>query len=277
MQLFLIRHAETVDNVARILAGTTDSPLTTHGASQIDRLGQHFKSEGVRFTHIFASDLSRAALTAEGIRRHQPDPTALAAVASALIRERDFGSFEGQKWSTSYQSQAVQVIPETDQSIMLRSNTFINDHLLPLVLDENRNNHVVAVVSHGITLQFLWKCIRALFHQDLISFVPGASSHESDTRFISPTWANTGFLELCIQHPATCLPPPVVPRDATHGGVPPPSNPVPEDTSRPLSGWLLEIRAINSRAHLAQLRRVQGGIGSGTYDKRQRRIDNFFK
>jgi hypothetical protein len=167
-------------------------------------------------------------------------------------------------------------MPETDQSIMLRSNTFINDHLLPLVFDENRDNHVVAVVSHGITLQFLWKCITALFHQHLIRLVPGASSHDADARFISPTWVNTGFLEVCIQNPATSLPPPVIPRDVSYG-VPPQSNTISEDTSRPLSGWFLEIRAINSRVHLAQLRRVQGGIGSGTYDKRQRRIDNFFK
>ncbi|KAL4894695.1 histidine phosphatase superfamily [Aspergillus ambiguus] len=269
MRLLLVRHAETVDNVGRILAGTTNSPLTNHGASQIDRLGEYLKSEGVYFTHVFASDLSRAVLTAEGICRHQPHPDKLAPLSTPLIRERDFGSFEGQKWSASYQSQAVQVMPETDQSIMLRANAFINDYVLPLILDESSDKHVVAVVSHGITLQFLWKCIQKLFQPDHIRLAPGASSHGTDARFVSPTWTNTAFLDLEINQSTASLPPHLLPLNETSS--------IHADPTSLLSSWMLDIRAINSRAHLTQLRRVQGGIGSGTFDQRQQKIDHFFR
>ncbi|KAM3468559.1 hypothetical protein MY5147_007828, partial [Beauveria neobassiana] len=41
MRLLLIRHGETVDNVAGIFAGVRDSALTTHGVLQAGRLGGH--------------------------------------------------------------------------------------------------------------------------------------------------------------------------------------------------------------------------------------------
>src|ERR1700759_2039622 len=64
MRLFLIRHGETVDNVAGLYAGTLDSALTNHGVEQANRLGEFFTQNEVIFSHIFASPLSRAFRTA---------------------------------------------------------------------------------------------------------------------------------------------------------------------------------------------------------------------
>ncbi|OAA69898.1 Histidine phosphatase superfamily, clade-1 [Cordyceps fumosorosea ARSEF 2679] len=70
MRLFLIRHGETVDNVAGVLAGITDSRLTLHGTVQAGMLASHlaarFPSTPVR--KIFTSDLQRALLTGRAVQ-----------------------------------------------------------------------------------------------------------------------------------------------------------------------------------------------------------------
>lgn len=73
MELYLIRHGETVDNVAGLYAGVRDSALTNFGVEQARRLGEHFAKEDVHvaFDHIFASPLSRAYKTAQAIRAPQ--------------------------------------------------------------------------------------------------------------------------------------------------------------------------------------------------------------
>src|ERR1700761_205792 len=67
MKLYLIRHGETVDNVAGLYAGSRDSTLTNHGVEQTERLGEYLARNGVKFTHVFASPLSRAYKTAEAV------------------------------------------------------------------------------------------------------------------------------------------------------------------------------------------------------------------
>lgn len=73
MELYLIRHGETVDNVAGLYAGVRDSALTNHGVEQARRLGEHFTKEEVHvsFDHIFASPLSRAYKTAQALQTAQ--------------------------------------------------------------------------------------------------------------------------------------------------------------------------------------------------------------
>ena len=133
MHLYLIRHAETVDNVAGLYAGTRDSALTVHGSLQADRLGRHFASQNIVFNHIWASDLVRAVRTAEAIAQgrgqyaggrrqvkrydterereglesgeekteegndgdEQQGTAVVEVTKTALLREQDFGSMEG--------------------------------------------------------------------------------------------------------------------------------------------------------------------------------------
>lgn len=73
MELYLIRHGETVDNVAGLYAGVRDSALTIHGVEQARRLGEHFTKNETHasFDHIFASTLSRAYKTAQALQAAQ--------------------------------------------------------------------------------------------------------------------------------------------------------------------------------------------------------------
>ncbi|KAF6842394.1 phosphoglycerate mutase family protein [Colletotrichum musicola] len=103
IHLYLVRHGESVDNVANLYsaqpgqgsswadrhpppslmttlltlhfrktssAGSRDAPLTSHGVLQARRLGAHLatRTESARISHVFASNLQRAVRTAEAIR-----------------------------------------------------------------------------------------------------------------------------------------------------------------------------------------------------------------
>jgi broad specificity phosphatase PhoE len=88
MALFLIRHAETALNAARVLQ-PADTPLSPTGLRQSDALALRIARLGP--AAIVSSDLPRALRTAEAIAI----ATGLPIVANPLLRERDFGELRG--------------------------------------------------------------------------------------------------------------------------------------------------------------------------------------
>ena len=92
-QIYLIRHGETDWNAKGLLQGQSDIPLNKEGEKQtIEAAKKHFKK--IKFAAIFSSDLVRAKRTAEIIALEKK----MAVETSVLIRERDFGPFEGKHW-----------------------------------------------------------------------------------------------------------------------------------------------------------------------------------
>lgn len=311
-------------------AGSRDSELTNHGYQQATRLGQHFRALDVTFTHLFSSHLQRAAKTAGKIREAQ---TAVADTDSAtdvpdvvqlpVLMEQDFGFFEGKKWhERSAESKMAGkehndangfVDIESKESMATRVDTFLDDHLLPLIetpTDETKD-HVVAIVSHGIILSQLWKRFLLRLPPKTVSFSPDVLAN---TRGYSLEhlggWSNTGYLELHMQkvlaQEATAaedapLPtsesapsedvvgqakeeagiqnnPQVTSSDAVSGKhvVPAPaSDHVPQ--RKLVHGWKTMIETVNGRDHLIGLKRTGGGVGSARHDASQKNIDNFFK
>ncbi|CAF4823003.1 unnamed protein product, partial [Rotaria magnacalcarata] len=63
--LTLVRHAETYANAEGIIQGILDTELSNTGYHQSRALGLHLQYH--RFTHIYSSDLKRAAETARQI------------------------------------------------------------------------------------------------------------------------------------------------------------------------------------------------------------------
>ncbi|KAF8460031.1 histidine phosphatase superfamily [Kalaharituber pfeilii] len=172
IKILLIRHAETIDNVHHNYAGTTDSPLTSHGVLQARALGSSLIKDGHYISHIASSCLQRAYQTATAIRQ-----AALQAIANQEdwnlsvdrrkeLSERDFGALEGKNYldtpsrakrpkydRTSFfrprdrpQTPHPPVsIPqfhgndtsageaESHESMASRANTFIDSYLLPII------------------------------------------------------------------------------------------------------------------------------------------------
>ncbi|KAJ5359119.1 uncharacterized protein N7496_011532 [Penicillium cataractarum] len=301
MRVYLIRHGETVHNVAQAWAGTTDSALTNHGMLQIESLAQTFASKSIHFDSVFASDLSRARITAEGICRPQPpkkDGGLVTPILTSDLRERDFGSLEGVHWQSpstnasaspgrlSSITSAEVIEKETTVSMRQRSLSFLHSHFLPLLFDDPSAKRKVAIVAHGIILRVLWNCLVELFDPISISLMPGIAAREGGpAALLSPSWSNTGFMELSIRMKQSPSSSPLQRHLTSHevrvapGAITdtegPPSGSLAGDIL--LQGWSMKIIAVDNKEHLVGLRRTRGGIGSASYDNRQKRIDQFFK
>ncbi|XXN63839.1 2,3-diphosphoglycerate-dependent phosphoglycerate mutase GpmB [Enterobacter ludwigii] len=88
LQVYLVRHGETVWNAARRIQGQSDSPLTEKGEQQAHQVGERVKSLGI--THVIASDLGRTRHTAEIIA----DACGCTVTLDARLRELNMGCLE---------------------------------------------------------------------------------------------------------------------------------------------------------------------------------------
>ena len=88
-ELILVRHGETVHNVARITQGWSDSELSERGREQVLRLAERLKA--MQPTALYSSPLGRAMSTARAIA----EATGLDIVQLDDLREMNYGRWEG--------------------------------------------------------------------------------------------------------------------------------------------------------------------------------------
>ena len=88
LQVYLVRHGETVWNAERRIQGQSDSPLTEKGEQQAWQVGERVKHLGI--THIIASDLGRTRRTAEIIA----DACGCSVTLDPRLRELNMGMLE---------------------------------------------------------------------------------------------------------------------------------------------------------------------------------------
>ncbi|KAK6359252.1 hypothetical protein TWF696_000415 [Orbilia brochopaga] len=157
---------------------------------------------------------------------------------------------------------------ETPASIKARAESFIHRCIIPLLPGAPPNltttttppttnattstsstlnpNAVVAIVSHGMLLSWLWRAFVALFPPtSILATTPVVQKGWYQGKH--PGWGNTGYLVVEV------LPAGVV-------GV----------------GMTVVIEGVNEKTHLAGLKRTGGGIGSERFDERQTKVDAFF-
>jgi broad specificity phosphatase PhoE len=91
-QLLLIRHGQTVHNVAGIAQGWNDSPLSEAGSEQVRRLALRLRDHGA--TAIYSSPLGRAMATAAAIS----ETTGLPVTTLEDLREMNYGRWEGRSF-----------------------------------------------------------------------------------------------------------------------------------------------------------------------------------
>ncbi|KAI9891970.1 MAG: hypothetical protein M1814_002165 [Vezdaea aestivalis] len=274
MRLLLIRHGETVDNVAQNYAGSKDSQLTSHGMLQAKRLGQWVATNFEAPTNIFSSNLQRAFLTAESIRlaQHSDVSANLETVQLPELQEKDFGLLEGAPYRRKSGELLYHTLSdemETNEHLRQRIQKFIERYLLPLLRSDMRGDHkTVVVVSHGLALRALWRVLSSGMNgtQDITAQVGLDLTQENGDQ---GKWSNTGvwsmLLELCHQ-PLDELEHYLNENVAPSSGTPVGS----------LERLFIHVTAVNSTEHLATLTRTKGGIGSAAYDQTQKTLENFF-
>ncbi len=89
-RVFALRHGQTAWNADKRIQGHTDIALDATGRWQAERLAAALRSEPL--AAIYSSDLQRARATAEPLARATGAPL----VTDPALRERSFGTFEGQ-------------------------------------------------------------------------------------------------------------------------------------------------------------------------------------
>jgi broad specificity phosphatase PhoE len=88
-RVVLVRHAETVDNAARVWQGHKDTELSDRGLEQVEAAAPHLAAYAPAL--IVSSDLRRAASTAEAISGLTGVPVRL----DARLREVHVGEWQG--------------------------------------------------------------------------------------------------------------------------------------------------------------------------------------
>ena len=143
--LYLVRHGETKDNVARIMQGQSQGELTPAGITQMEEFA--ISLSRIHFDAIISSDLQRAYDSAQilGSEWNQPVQT------TPLLRERDWGEFTGR------------FIPDL-KGLPLPDNVEKMEDLL---------NRALAV-GHGI----INKAIQAVYYGKLTREIPKMSNAE---------------------------------------------------------------------------------------------------
>ncbi|HEV7766610.1 MAG TPA: histidine phosphatase family protein [Thermoanaerobaculia bacterium] len=91
-QLILVRHGQTVDNVAGIAQGWNDSALSDVGKTQVQRLAERLAT--LNPTALYSSPLGRALATAEAIA----SATGLPITQLPDLREMNYGGWEGRSF-----------------------------------------------------------------------------------------------------------------------------------------------------------------------------------
>jgi probable phosphoglycerate mutase len=91
-QLILVRHGETVHNVAGIAQGWNDSALSDKGREQVQQLAQKLVEYAP--TAIYSSPLGRARSTADAIA----EATGLPIATLDDLREMNYGGWEGRSF-----------------------------------------------------------------------------------------------------------------------------------------------------------------------------------
>lgn len=101
----LLRHGESEGNLAGLIQGQSDYPLTSTGIEQAHRLAKQWKSMGVHFDHIISSPLQRASHTAEIISSYLNIPIDF----DPAWKERNFGLLQDQRLE-----EIIQRVPPVD-------------------------------------------------------------------------------------------------------------------------------------------------------------------
>lgn len=279
-------------------AGLQDSQLTIHGALQAERLGRHLSQTGPNIAHVFSSDLQRAYKTAEAICSWQATKKEalekpVRVKQLPILREQDFGYYEGKPFyarprestKSGKDNHRAQHLSDPDfkdveskEAMAARMESFLNEHMMPLVPASSRGTSpVIAIVSHGIILSVLWRCILKRFSCHNVRLRPGLAVRGGGPTTLEHLggWSNTGYLELDIQAPIEA----VGSKLAGGSSIKKVSGTgqQPTTTSPSLSGYFMMIKAVNSKDHLNGLKRTGGGVGSSKFDEGQKTIESFFK
>ena len=168
MELYIVRHGETLFNASKHLQGNLDIELNEKGKEAAEKLGESLKE--IPFDCIYSSPLVRAIKTAEAVQKYQKCPLVL----DKRLEELCFGVMQGKplsewlgiegKYGDQLKKDPAHYLPpengESIPEIKERVSLFVKEVL------ENCGLNRVMVVAHGITNQSLCSVLENLKDED---------------------------------------------------------------------------------------------------------------
>ncbi len=153
MEIYLVRHGETVWNTVKRLQGSTDIELDEAGREAAGRTGE--KLETVHFDRIYSSPLIRAYETACLLRGHRNIPI----IRDERLREISFGVNEGRRaeeiladpddafryFFTQPELYRAPAEGESLEAVCARTAEFMREVIEPQAVEMER----VMIVAHG--------------------------------------------------------------------------------------------------------------------------------
>lgn len=170
MKIYFIRHGETLWNTLRIFQGTSNSPLTKKGENQALSLGKRLKE--VDFTTFYSSPLGRTIQTSELILKDRD----LDINFIDEFKEISLGDMEGvprDEFIAKYPQEFEDFFnnPRHYDPTPFKGETFHNllDRVkagLKKITENHKKDDVVAVVSHGMTLNAILMVVNNLSFEE---------------------------------------------------------------------------------------------------------------
>jgi len=191
VEIFLGRHGQSEDNVAKVMGGHRDVPLTDAGREQARNLGQGIIDAGLMFDAVYCSPLMRAHETADIVAGIAGLPKPI--VIDDLI-ERNGGIMEGVKFDDIRRTIKTAIIDadpityfldpegaETFPELVIRGQK---------VLDEIHKRHAsgrVLLVCHGDIGKMIyaaatgqdWKKVLTSFHLGNAELIDLGKHHDA--------------------------------------------------------------------------------------------------
>jgi 2,3-bisphosphoglycerate-dependent phosphoglycerate mutase len=161
--LILVRHGQSQWNLENKFTGWVDVPLTNLGREEAERAGQALKTEGVRFTKAYTSELVRAHDTLD-IILEALGQTDIPITRHISLNERHYGDLQGlDKAATAEKYGADQVHiwrrsydipPPGDEGESLKDTA---ERTLPYfegtILPDLAKGETIIVAAHGNSLR----------------------------------------------------------------------------------------------------------------------------
>ncbi|MBO8168299.1 MAG: alpha-ribazole phosphatase [Thermoanaerobacteraceae bacterium] len=155
MELYLIRHGQTLWNQDKKYQGHQDVPLSQSGKQQARALARWLRP--VELDAVYASDLSRALDTAKEIARER----GIKVQVDKRFREINFGHWEGRTFNEIkkiYPDLVAQWIADPSQVQLPGGEDFVtvkkrSYKAVQEIVEEHNYSGRVAVVSHGATIR----------------------------------------------------------------------------------------------------------------------------
>lgn len=153
-KLILVRHGQTIWNHEFRYQGHTDVPLTEEGLRQAEKVAGRLAKEQVGT--VYASDLGRAAQTAQTIAARHGQPVFLL----SALREVNFGLWEGktyQEVKREYTDGLTDWFNRPADILIPQGETFqqVKERAYAAILEvvKQHEGETVVVVSHGGTIR----------------------------------------------------------------------------------------------------------------------------